>query len=101
MAICIPPASGGNRIIVEPTRNVFDHPIQARNQILTSDRTTWPYFPVMRFDAGKIKQLQKKHGGLGQLFLAPIKDTDISYFLVRHRTMDILLVREHEKRCTS
>jgi hypothetical protein len=46
-----------SRAVVKPVSYVFDDPVEALDQINTSDCTAGPDFPVVRFDPGQIQGL--------------------------------------------
>lgn len=51
---------GRDGVIIQPSSNIIDDPIQTRDQVLPRDRTAWPDSPIVRFYGIKVKSLQNK-----------------------------------------
>lgn len=76
--------------------NIVHNPVKASNQVLASDCTAGPNLPMMGSDSWQVKQL----GIIAVIkiwFLKPIT-AYFTNFLVTHRPLYILLIRENKKR---
>ena len=82
--------------VIQPRGDIVDHPVETCNQVCSSNCATGRDFPVMGRNRLEVESL----GDVlisGRMKTSASEGSYVSNFSVVHRTLQILLVREHEQ----